>query len=581
MKSIRDNHIRSVGVFFITILLLLLQSTIFRYKEWCVPGVSKYFLFSVFYSGLLSFIVYFVKYRFVKVLLYLFFILLTSANTFLAYRFHSSISPSTLLLLAETNAQESLEFVNSYLFSLVGISLLFSFLLFCACIFVLEKEEWRLYKYYSNPAFHNILKRWICPAFILLAVWIIYDLGTLYNCQSVVEVDKWIRDRHNHIRPMDNISNLHYCVYNLLLVRKGQKQSERLIYETIKIPSKISADDSVTVVMVVGESYNKWHSNLYGYALNTTPNLLREKMSGNLFVFTNVVSPYNITTQVLRNAFSTNAIGMKEHWADHSFFPAVFRSAGYEVNMYDNQYNPYSKESFDFSLNAYLHSKTNYKYVYSSANQRIFDLDGDLVEAYAKSHSFLHPAKCQFVIFHLMGQHLSYYNRFPHNGRFDHFKADSIRRKEPYMTKEKRQLIADYDNATYYNDDVLNRIIQLFKNRNAVMVYFADHGEQIYDCQDFFGRTHEGLLDDRVLKYEYCVPFMIWCSDKFKESNEALIERIKKAVRKPLSLDNVCHLFFCLGHVNTPLYKSERDVLDSSYHCPPRIVNDDFLLNEK
>ena len=272
---------------------------------------------------------------------------------------------------------------------------------------------------------------------------------------------------------------------------------------------------------------------------------------------------------------------MREHWANYPFFPAVFRSAGYEVNMYDNQFNPYSKESFDFSLNAYLHSKSNHKYVYSSVNQRNYELDGKLIEAYKKSNSYLHPTKYQFIIFHLMGQHFSYYNRFPHNGRFDHFLADSIMRNEPYMTKEKRQLIADYDNATYYNDEIINQIIELFKNRNTVMVYFADHGEEIYDYRDFSGRIPEGTLDKNVLKYHFSVPFFIWCSDKYMENNKNQIESIKMARKRPLSIDNVCHLFFRLGHINTPLYLSNRDVLDSSYNCPPRIINDNFTLIEK
>ena len=269
---------RSVGVFFIIICLLLFQNTIFRFNEWCVSGVSKYFLFSVFYSGLTSLIVYKVKYRFLKVLFYFLLILLASTNFFLAYRFHSSISPSTLLLIAETNTQESLEFINTYLFSSIGITFLSSFLIICAFIFVLEREEWRLYTYYSKPIFRIICRKWGYLILSVLAIWIFYDSVSLYNCQSVVEVDKWSRDCHRHIKPMDNISNLQYCVCNLLLARKEQKQSENLIIETIKIPSKISTNDSTTVVMVIGESYNKWHSKLYGYPLNTCPNLLREKI---------------------------------------------------------------------------------------------------------------------------------------------------------------------------------------------------------------------------------------------------------------------------------------------------------------
>ena len=38
---------------------------------------------------------------------------------------------------------------------------------------------------------------------------------------------------------------------------------------------------------------------------------------------------------------------------------------------------------------------------------------------------------------------------------------------------------------TLYNDYVLKNIIDLFRDKNTVVLYFSDHGEEIYDYRDF------------------------------------------------------------------------------------------------
>ena len=60
----------------------------------------------------------------------------------------------------------------------------------------------------------------------------------------------------------------------------------------------------------------------------------------------------------------------------------------------------------------------------------------------------------------------------------------------------------------------MGHIIDLFRNKNAVMVYLSDHGEEIYDYRDSKGRKAadkanlkewlNGLLE---------IPFLVWCSD--------------------------------------------------------------------
>lgn len=96
----------------------------------------------------------------------------------------------------------------------------------------------------------------------------------------------------------DSITTLFYSLYNIYLVNLEMKHAVDVT--CCAKQSHVSVDDSLNVVYVIGESYIKCHSQLYGYYLPTTPNLYQEKKKGNLFVFDNVVSPFNRTTLTMK-----------------------------------------------------------------------------------------------------------------------------------------------------------------------------------------------------------------------------------------------------------------------------------------
>lgn len=82
------------------------------------------------------------------------------------------------------------------------------------------------------------------------------------------------------------------------------------------------------------------------------------------------------------------------------------------------------------------------------------------------------------------------------------------------------------------------------------------------------------MLTPDVLKYQYEIPFVVWCSDKYKLSHPAVMEKLRNASRRPVMSDNLCHLLFYLGGVKTKYYRPERDYISSDYKPCRRIVND-------
>ncbi len=142
------------------------------------------------------------------------------------------------------------------------------------------------------------------------------------------------------------------------------------------------------------------------------------------------------------------------------------------------------------------------------------------------------------------------------------------------MTESKKQDIANYDNATYYNDYVINHIINLYRDKNTVVVYFSDHGEEIYDYRDSKGRVEAAPGQEKNwLKYQFEVPFVIWCSNKYKALHPDIVRRIKASLNRPFMTDNTCHLLFDLAGLKTIYYRAERDLISPKFKPSKRIVN--------
>lgn len=560
---------------FFLMILFLLQNTFFKCRDLSWDGAVRYLSYAVLYSYLIAWLVGWCRSRLLKILLYVFFSLVCAVNIFLYLHFKSSISPGIILLLAETNANESSEFLTTYLLNLRSLFAYGIIGCMIAAIVFVEKIEQHL-KIAIGIIYKNFVIKYLLWFVLLVGVLSHYTYYYFFQCRSTVEVDEWVSEYH--AKPMDNVSNLIFCAYDLYLAQQEQgvaiASTERALQR-----DAFSDADSLNVVVVIGESYVKWHSSLYGYSLNTTPQMLEEQQRGNLFVFDNVFAPYNLTSKVLRNVFSCNSLGNAENWYDYPSFPALFKKASYEVLFWDNQYDPTSKESFDFSLNSYIHNPAINGFSYSFVNKKKYEHDGEMLTTFLDSFNRL-IGKTTLSIFHLMGQHIAYYNRFPHNKQFLHFNKDSVRRSESWMSDEKRQLIADYDNATYYNDFFMKQLFDYFRYKKTVLVYFSDHGEEVYDYQNYAGRRHDKFIDSNLLKYQYAVPFVVWCSDKYMTTNPSQVEKIKRAVNRPLMLDNVCHMLFSLAQIDTPYYIPGRDILDSTYSCPPRIVNDSINIEK-
>lgn len=519
------------------------------------------------HAYMLAAVVTFSKSKVVKALAYIVIYVLFTTEITLEWIFGMNISPNVIMLFVETNARESKEFLESMLdkpqlwqvpLCVAGMTVL---------NIIVEKNRLRVNQWCKGPKTTKVLRG---IAIILLVGGVIfsYNYVKLFLCDEMNEVDEW----RSHMRnPDDLVTKVVVSFYDMSIAEKEMSRVITLAEQVEALPQNAS-NDSLNVIVVIGESYIREHAALYGYPLQTTPFLSHEQKEGRLFVFTDMVSPYNQTTRVIRNLLSCNSLGHHEDWSSAPPFTAIYKTNGYHVTMYDNQKNFDMGFVFAYSLNTYLYHPQIMKACYHETNDSTFEFDGQMVDDYQKRQT---PSAKRLVLFHLLGQHVGFEYRYPKN--FAYFNEDSLSfRKEPWLTKDMREDIVHYDNATRYNDHVLQQIIGLYDQQNTIVVYLSDHGEEVYDYRANSGRDDWGMGSDprQVLRWQYMVPFVVWCSDKYAATHPDIIKQLQNATSRPAMLDNVCQLLFHLSDLKTPYYNKTRDVLSSDYVCPKRILNE-------
>lgn len=517
------------------------------------------------FSCLFAYMIFKANRRFFKISLYLILFSLFAIQHYLLQNFGSPISPTYLTLLAETNKEEVSNFARLYL-SLENILPTIKILSLYVIIAFLGEYIWtRFIRKHKVPVFYSYLTSvFLVP----LLVFGLYSSRVYYQVLNETSPDR--------VRmlgcPEDFISSTFSSIQTIILMNRNLDDAVNNTLSIRDITHSEKSDSSLNIILIIGESYCKWHSSLYGYEKNTSPLMQKEKESGRLFVFNNVLSPSNSTSVVLKNLLSCNCYSEGEGWYSKPFLPAIFNNAGYNVYMWDNQRLFDPGASLSFTLNGYLYNDAIASSSYTECNSEIFPFDEDLVASFCDR---VGVSSCGFnlIIFHLIGQHFDAMSRYPHNQQFEYFTADSISRNDPWIDTTMKRHIAEYDNATLYNDYVIDKVTNLYRDTNSFLVYLSDHGEEVYDYRDYIGRD-QGSLTKEKIKYQYEIPFFVWTSTEYADRHPEVLLSLKNSVDRPYMSDLVPHMLMSIAGINSPYYVSKYDLLSSDYKYYPRVSAD-------
>lgn len=529
------------------VLLLCSVGSLIDVAEYALtqPGVAYAIIglasLAIFKSTILTALYLFLRpHKYLRIIAYIViggFILLSLLNGLCWLFYGFGISRKLITIFSETNRNEVMEFLPELRSKLIATFFSLKFVAF-ALIFVIV---WKFLPLLS--------KKYLCIATFLLSFW-----GMTYFIQVYLTADF---GRANHLVYL----RTYRCMAANLRSRATIKelQAKRQI-----MPDKESAESSYKaelVIVVIGESASRDHFSLYGYPLSTTPTL--DTISEGLYIFKDAIASSTSTAENMPRllTFMTDEPSNKE-WYDYPTLLQLFKVLGYHTYWLSNQERTGEMSNLSGILS---YDADVVKYLGSQDSEDHYLAKYDEILLPALNHCLTDNDSLRLVFLHTMGSHFQYHNRYPSNQHHFTYKDIANKLPRPWLTKEKAEIIANYDNSILYTDSILTEVINELRNFEtpALMVYVSDHGENVYDDRDYRGR------DPKFVK----VPFLIYANEAYQSKNPDIIKDMESAETQSFSTSELPQMLLHLTGSRYSHYDSIRDPLSPSFRPRPRYID--------
>lgn len=481
-------------------------------------------------------------------------------DIFLVQFFGIHINTYMLQLIDETNSQESSEFLHYYLHTRFVFKLCAAFVVLVAIEIILAY----LLRRFKFPLFFNSYSKLVhkCKIFFttLFSLFIFISLGFLIYIIPCFSLN-W-KQNVLHDRAWDtgiSLSFVFKCYQSVIQFVNERSSFERCAKAQENITAVLETPHAPNIIIIIGESFNRHHSSLYGYGLPTNYNLQQIK---HLYIFDDVITPVNLTSASFQQFLSLSNNKDRLEWYDVPLFPSIFKSAGYNVSFFSNQFvKELDMSPFDASAGFINHPLIE-PHLFTHRNSNKHSYDEGLIEEYKNKRCIVEKDSLNLIFFHLQGQHVDPFYRYP-RGRDKFHISDYYR---PELTEKQLQHVANYDNATAYNDSVVCNIIKLYNDKDAVIIYFADHGDEANDYRPHIGRTlNLNEVGAPGLHCQLDIPFLIYLTDSCIARHPELEQRISKSIHLPFMLDDLPHLLLDIANIQTPWFRPSRSLINENY----------------
>jgi len=445
---------------------------------------------------------------------------------FAMYNYKILIGVGIVNSILETNPKEALEFFEMYL----GLKEVLGLLGMLAIFYYLYRRAHTFCKESGKK-----------PSRLLLAL---LFFGALYSVQmAIADYDVIVDKKYLPLQRAYEASQT--AVKNISAYREMKSK----INDTIVITE--NKGNIKNVVFIIGESANRNHMGLYGYYLPNTPRLSRMVADGEMYRFSDVISPHSTTIAVLSKLFTFCDYESPKDWYEYNNLIDVLNHAGYKTFWLSNQESSgiWGSVAQMFAERSSQHEFTRLR----DSREELGVVDEELLPLIDRAK--LDRGDKNFFFIHLMGQHVLYYNRYPY--RFHKFTDADIRLD---VKKEQKEIIAQYDNATYYNDYIVGEIIDRFRGDEALVLYVSDHGEAVYDETGFSGH-----IEENPNRHMIEIPFVIWSSEKFRANYPYKLQQIAAAVDRPYMTDDMIHTVLDLLDIQTVEFEEKRSIVNNAF----------------
>lgn len=461
-----------------------------------------------------------------KILIF-FSILCFVVDLFCFVNFDSNLSIPMYYALLETTLQESKEFLwlylNSKTLESIAVFLLAS-LVFYKCNFSFVGKKIQML-FYCLVIFGGV--NWAVEFHKLFLT----NGHPFYTHQNLA-----------YFEPLRMAMNFAYVIQT-----KEKSKEEFQKYTTSlnhTLEARLQKDHIQNIVLLLGESAQRGHMQLYGYSRPTSPHMQVLSATPNLLVYDDVISPHAQTSLSIPKIFSTTNYENESQraWYQSTNLISLFKSVGYKTYWISNQ-EPSSYITPAGMLGS-ICDDTQFASIYKQLH------DGSLLPYVSKILDTKNGEK-RFITIHLIGAHNAYGDRYPHG--FGIFDATSLDEKT-----HKRSL---YDNAMLYNDLILDEVFKIFSQSDSIVIYLSDHGEEIYEIDDFIGHG-----DDRLTRFTCEIPMLVYVSDIFIQKHSQLYQRLKDSIHRPYMSDDLIYTVLDIAGIQTPDFDPTRSIINKSFN---------------
>lgn len=461
--------------------------------------------------------------------------------------YHQDFSQSVIFIIFESNWAESSEYLESYYaWWMLPALALYSLL------------PWLMWRR-LQPLHPSNGQRLVLIAIICLAVfWPFLNQALMKNGSIAYAV----RDQVNSMEPVAPWQLvMGYAKYRAAI----QDTENRLLLNTDKPPlenlTDRNRDTTNTLVLVIGESTNSRRMSLYGYPRDTTPQL--SALADELLVFDQVFASRPYTVESLEQALSFADQTHPKLYLEKPTLIDIMKQAGYRTYWITNQQTQTQRNTL---LTTFSRQADEQVYLNNNRSQNSAQYDEVVFKPFQDVLNS--KVKKKFILLHLIGTHRAYHYRYPE--KFNRFKDGND--APPWLRKTRQRMdYNEYDNAVLYNDFVVASLIRQLKDseQNGFLVYFSDHGEEVYDYPN---RLFAGRNEASPTPVMYSVPFLIWRSESWKRRNG--IAGSKDMTHRLYSLSDFIYTWLDLAGIRFDGFDASRSVVNERYQPHPVIIGD-------
>ena len=425
------------------------------------------------------------------------------------------LTPASLLALYMTNPEEALGFLKNAAGIPGLIAVAIGLILFT------------LFLYWCNLGMKRVVEinttRSLRLGVLVASMVAFLVYVPFYLFPQTCIIANWIA-AGNYVKEMQQYNDNHHIVFDSFNLDTSDTAAK-------KTPG--------TIILVIGESSSRDYMKVYNseFPYDDTPWQEDMKSNNKDFIFyNNAYSSYVQTVPTLERALSERNQYNDRPFLDSANILDVAKKAGYTTSWFSNQ-GVFGEYDTAISLMAKTADLTKW----SHESYGFSDLYDEALLPLLKN---VDPKKNNFVVIHIMGSHIYYNDRYPHE--FSKWK------KGPYPDG-----IEAYANSQLYTDWLLQQIYTYGKdNLNLqAMVYFSDHGESL-------DKSHNPDTFDFVMTH---IPFWIYLSPQYRAAYPQTATTLTNHEQQYFTNDLLYDTLVGLMHAPNSRYDKSRDFSNDAY----------------